>query len=838
MKEDAPARTVRTRAKKTEPNGDEDADDLVSEPVKKATRGRPAGTAASTSAPTSKPVKKTVTFAEPDKENVVPVTGARKTAVSKPVEVPAPGIRAKPIRKPAGTGRTTRTIATKKPSKNAQDKQPPMPLSPKKATQLPVSKDRDPDSEDELAMDRTPARPFHRSPVKPAVGTKRPTKTQVEDSDAEEESLALPPSEPTALLGSPVRRPPQSPFKNSMMSPAKRIDGLQLGRPAVQDGVQSTASPLKASLLQSPAKRPPVAMKSVDLAPNPHEQAISSPFRQSLFQSPAKRLFSPVKPARAPEEVAEARSPAPTPVLLCPPPATDEADAIGAEALDIAVEANDVEQGDATGPLESDFNGRMSTLLPREVDTASNEVPTRADESSQDEDCETVVLEDQDHSQAEALEADESIVVGEPESQAEDAEPGDVSTTPPDSPPKEALDMFELRQNDLLPFDTTYSESEDEPTRVMTPNTASPVKQMRGSTMRPRTSGFGFTPLARRFDEWQARSPQKTPTARQSVGAKQDTPGSRESMGTAFFEDEMSVRPDGTAGDSVSDAEPFSAGIPEIKDPVLEDISITDEDLELAAEANEMSVMSPEQVETMLNLDGNDDSISDASQEYGDENEFPGQTAQNGVSVPPVTPKRFIRREFHTVSKVPLKAADESTPPPQPSLRTRRHSISRLPVTRPTHNLSRSATVISYSPSPSKQIDTAFEEAMEEESLCERSESVPPPETPCKSGVWSHAGTPTRTPRPEDSTLLRGATVFVDVYTMEGADASAIFVELLTQMGAHCVTTWDWNPSDEDASSKIGITHVVYKDGGKQTMEKVRETGGVVQCVGVGWVLE
>jgi hypothetical protein len=73
---------------------------------------------------------------------------------------------------------------------------------------------------------------------------------------------------------------------------------------------------------------------------------------------------------------------------------------------------------------------------------------------------------------------------------------------------------------------------------------------------------------------------------------------------------------------------------------------------------------------------------------------------------------------------------------------------------------------------------------------------------------------------------------------MEGADASAIFVELLTQMGARCVKHWTWNPNDDDASAKIGITHVVYKDGGKRTMERVRETRGIVQCVGVGWVLE
>jgi hypothetical protein len=90
--------------------------------------------------------------------------------------------------------------------------------------------------------------------------------------------------------------------------------------------------------------------------------------------------------------------------------------------------------------------------------------------------------------------------------------------------------------------------------------------------------------------------------------------------------------------------------------------------------------------------------------------------------------------------------------------------------------------------------------------------------------------------------LLRGAVVFVDVHTTEGADASGIFVELLNQMGAKCVKTWHWNPSgslnSDSSSSKVGITHVVFKDGGKRTMEKVRETGGIVHCVGVSWVLE
>jgi hypothetical protein len=116
------------------------------------------------------------------------------------------------------------------------------------------------------------------------------------------------------------------------------------------------------------------------------------------------------------------------------------------------------------------------------------------------------------------------------------------------------------------------------------------------------------------------------------------------------------------------------------------------------------------------------------------------------------------------------------------------------------------------------------------------------PVTPQKSDIWSTIGTPARTPRRDlNPALLRGAVVFVDVHTSEGADASSIFVDLLTQMGARCVKTWAWNPnnsSESGADSRVGITHVVYKDGGKRTLEKVRESGGVVQCVGVSWVLE
>ncbi|KUI70437.1 hypothetical protein VM1G_06212 [Cytospora mali] len=837
-----PPKSTRTRAKRAKVDHDDDVDDLAPDSVKKPTRGRPAGSTASAKAPASKHAKKT-------------------TPTTKPTDTTTAGMRAKPIRKPAAAGRTTKSTATKKNTKEdtkETDDKAPMPLSPRKATQLSVTRDQDVDSEDELAMDRTPARPLHKNPMKPPVSMKPPVETKEETPPADEDTATLAPTEPTVFLGSPVRRPPPSPFKDAMKSPAKRIEGLQLGFSARKEPTQPGASPSKASLMQSPAKRCPVSIKPIDLGSSSrHDQSDASPFKQSLFQSPARRLFSPMKslklPEPHPEPETDAQSPAPAPALLCPPVqdvATEESqedEASDAETEpDMEDEVNDGEN--ATNSSIVGFNGQMSAVLHREPDTIPNPNTSLADHSIEEEDDGTVVLEDEYEQVTIIEDGGEPMTVDEPEPEsepeAENIAPGDVSTTPPNSPPQQALGYFGLRQQDQVSFDMSYSESMEEPSRVMTPKSVSPVKHMKGSVMKPRTSGFGFTPLAQRLDSWETRSPSKdevkavtsksgsSTTSGKAAATPQDSP-----MKNAFFEDEMASSPDAAANDSSNETE-----IPEIKDPICEDISLTDEDFELVAESNEMSVMSPEQVESMLNVDRNEESMSEDSQEYGDENEVPAADPHSGTPVPPVTPQRNNNRhrELHTVSKIPLKPADESTPPPQPSLKKRRHSISRIPEGRPTHGLTRSATVISYSPSHKRHVEPAFEEAVEEEDSRSRAGSVPPV-TPTKSETWSNAGSPTpaQTPRHEvDPALLRGAVVFVDVHTMEGADASAIFVELLTQMGARCVKHWTWNPNDEGASSKIGITHVVYKDGGKRTMERVRETGGIVQCVGVGWVLD
>jgi hypothetical protein len=202
-----------------------------------------------------------------------------------------------------------------------------------------------------------------------------------------------------------------------------------------------------------------------------------------------------------------------------------------------------------------------------------------------------------------------------------------------------------------------------------------------------------------------------------------------------------------------------------------------------------------------------------------------------------------------------------------PKKRSRSLSGGSSSVKKPTFAPSlipRSNTVVSLSPtryakSPGPDtpgqhsflVDDFGDSTLDGIEIDEDDENLPPP-TPC-AVTRSTSATQGRVPlKAVDSGPLQGAIVFVDVHTTEGADASGIFVELLTQMGARCVRQWNWNPRASIAGDeaepeniapgglarKVGITHVVYKDGGKRTLEKVRDAGGVVQCVGVGWVLE
>ncbi|KAK3694637.1 hypothetical protein B0T22DRAFT_397481 [Podospora appendiculata] len=896
-----PSKTIRaTRAKKT--NAEEETAGAAG-PAKKATRGRPP-TGAAPKQPLRSAMKKTVKFEEPEKENIAPsrpataASRAPKASASAPAPEPVSGLRARPMRRPATAGRalrgtkstatttttTTATTAKVKASAAGDKEDKPLPLSPKKVNQMATNKSPA-DSDDELG-EKTPVRQLMRNPIKPAGGHKKADHAAPAENNDEDD---LNPSEAasTLILGTPAKRPAASPWKNTIKSPAKRVEGV-LGMSVTQtrtDG-QPAQPPMKMSLLQSPAKRPPPGTRAPDLGLGGANgfQPGATPMKMSLFSSPAKRALSPAKGLFAPvqEEVQPDRSPAPKATILATPLPGEVTSGLRAQD---GTEDEEMSQDDGEAvpdsPTRLRFPGRLSAVLPRHADPELNNavlvLPEAGEEDRGQEVDPADVQDDEDEDDDEVETLGEPMALDEPV--VEDEHDNSTSTTLPTSPPKHLQAMFGLREKDLHPFTGADFDSEDEQSpqkgrlvgvfgaapATPSPATSSATPRTRNTAGRTRSSGrsatkrvrvddrIGFTPLADQLSSWTAGpsplktgispdSPTPSPLGRMSA-APEPAP-----MQTTFFEDEMLVRP-GTAETEVeSSPEAEMADAPadgmeeNSESPVLEDIPFTEEDVALAAEANEMSLMEPDQVEELVHNSSLDDSVSEASQEYGDENDIPidptlmPADGAEEIGVPLVTPQRHVRREFHTVSKVPLKPAAEDSP--QSKMKKRSHSISRLPVQRPTQGTIRSASVISYS--PMKQQDEPEPEENDEDQ-----ESTPV--TPQKSEVtWSTMGTPARTPRRDmDPALLRGAVVFVDVYTTEGADASGIFIELLGQMGARCVKSWPWNPTSpnstpakDGAAAKVGITHVVYKDGGKRTLEKVRQSGGVVQCVGVSWVLD
>ena len=111
--------------------------------------------------------------------------------------------------------------------------------------------------------------------------------------------------------------------------------------------------------------------------------------------------------------------------------------------------------------------------------------------------------------------------------------------------------------------------------------------------------------------------------------------------------------------------------------------------------------------------------------------------------------------------------------------------------------------------------------------------------TPC-SPVGSPADSGVRRKRRSSGLIpptgvLAGAVIYLDVHTTDGADASSCFCDMLKNLGARVLKNWAWNPSS--ASDKIGITHVIFKEGSPRTLQKVKQAKGIVRCVGLSWVM-
>ena len=867
MPETSKTRGRPKKALKTEPAVPE-AHEEKTKPiqVKRATRGRPAtNTTKMTTAPATVPAaaaqKKMVKFQqEPDKENVPIETGGPKKSAMKPT-----GLRAKPVRKPAAARATTRGRKAAMPTVQESqeiDKKDILPLSPKKVNQ--VAKSDPIISEDELASEKTPVRALSKSPAKQFTS---PIKGFGSVSKLNFKPVIVPssPSEPTSssILASPARRPPASAFKDALKSSPRKV---QLGDTIAQPVLLSSRSPTKTPLLQDspkrgylgdnmtqpillPSKSPfktsllqesPKRVKFEDKTTQPILSPSKSPFKASLLQYSARR------PTASPTKSSEVGSPTKSGII---------APVFNAAIISRKSSPSKAPSLSSEKVISSPFQTARSLEQRVKIHTITDEerkVDTEGDNS--------LVLHYESPSKEAATEVESPLRTSAAVFEA--PTPGDtiniinssetfnhrdekiersklVETPTVFKGPAFSLNSAALRRV------STESGSEDE---LASPEKDYGVTPLRGhgvsaqdyatpAVIDGQDSGsspdqLSLTPLVDQLSSWGASSPNKqnaTNRPRQTRGmfslggatmiAAAEPTISYVPTGSpaksSFFEDEMVMR----------------NGEEDVEDNSFVEMDVENEQNTAALQVSQES---------------------QASEEYGDENALPSDAeilrAEQDLTLTCTPAKVFTPakkisrepREIHTVSKVPLRASAEDSP----LITTRQRSRS---FGGPLSVFHQDGCEQSEVPDDARNENLALDHPA---TTVLAAASIP--RTP-GSVMRLDAETPQRTTRkvvvPD---VLQGAVVFVDVHTSEGADASGIFVDLLTQMGARCVKQWSWNPRVSMGSAlnndtpqaaspdttKVGITHVVYKDGGKRTLEKVRSSNGVVLCVGVGWVLE
>lgn len=872
---------------------EESTEDVKTAPPARATRGRTATNALAkpmttrTRAAAAAP-KKRVKFdngAGQDKENQPLIADNQK----KP-EAKATGLRAKPLRKPAGVKGGARATKVPKEEAKADDdfaKPSVLPLSPKKVTQ--VAKTPSVGSEDELARDKTPVRPLTKSPSKIPMSVTRDADTTIARLGFAPTDAPQSPTKSTSpgRLATSPRKPPPSPFKDAMKESPRKVDigsriaPLKFDAPSsptksplkespklfnlvdssTKPVLQWAKTPLKSSLMKSPARRPGSAMKTSSLFPSikastgvPTVDATTALERVNTSKLPSLSTecaaSSPLRAARTPGQqfkvhnsskeqnaIAQVKNPSPSPFKELINPKTDEklelevsetlSDATGSPQA-TAKEASLTKSSEAKDDLKDE---------PSYVDLGEHFIqPAKQDETDIYQDVEIDL-----HRMSGNQKSGESIPTPTgPETCT--ARPAFVLASPmlvsrmDDSESEDELASPE-KQVSVPPLKSFGISTKD----FGTPSAVPSGEAIRSSTRVYRTSramkrdSVAMTPLAVQLSSWLAASPEKKAGAeggskrgifsplRPVVPARNQSSPAAISVGSpakqSFFEDEMVIR----------DADEAASDLEEGSTDELQETS-NDEFLGVAAD-----------VQTGLD--------SQASEVYGDENAVPddqifvGQNMQDHTLT--CTPARVFGenpREIHTVSKVPLRPAADDTPLMVPRKRSKSLTAPLSEICLPEVLSIGHDSILS----PILQ-DTNLAMSM----LPGDVDALDTPETPT-AGPRPAASTPGRSIRKGGySNVLKGAVVHVDVHTTEGADASGIFVDLLTQMGARSVKQWHWNPQASETSprtnaspevgttgSKVGITHVVYKDGGKRTLEKVREAKGAVLCVGVGWVLE
>lgn len=386
----------------------------------------------------------------------------------------------------------------------------------------------------------------------------------------------------------------------------------------------------------------------------------------------------------------------------------------------------------------------------------------------------------------------------------------------------------------------------------------------------------GFSPLTQQFSEWKAATPEGSHPRRPrrgifSLGDKPRRPSSRLSAGSAVSRQSIPRQSLASRKSLAEVEEPETQMEPETLE---DDFAKTHEaQPEIFTDPEPGSESEPEaqpeipsaDVPVSHSIPAQDASptrsIASVQGEFDDEKENQVAPSSPAVEPAPATPMKTIEppQTFHTVSKVPLKPEGHISPLKMPLKRAR--SLSNASPTRASPRL-RASFLLSqedesdaptFSPRKSPRMDQSPTRRPQRRSSIHSPRSVERRQSQSQSQnkltkLPSRSPSPTKSPRKSIATsqALQGAVVYVDVHTTEGEDASGIFVELLQQMGARCVKNWSWNPrasfvpeqGTDPKDGKIGISHVVYKDGGVRTLEKVRSARGLVKCVGVGWVLD
>ncbi|KAJ5708367.1 hypothetical protein N7488_008168 [Penicillium malachiteum] len=448
------------------------------------------------------------------------------------------------------------------------------------------------------------------------------------------------------------------------------------------------------------------------------------------------------------------------------------------------------------------------------------------------------------------------------------------SLTPTPSTDKATMAMMDSAQSHNRLFDIQNTEERfgavDSPMETTQTDIPTPtMRRLSGTpgTRNRRGSGFnvklGFTPLASQLGQWDANTPTRERPLRPRRRGIFSLVGPLERPAETHIPDEGDVSYPDLSRTSLANTPHLFCELP--LHPYGDDKAMTPasgskyssahNDYDMTSSPSRSDIFEDLQpvLPAHLNL-----RASLPHQSTADEEEDSSSEDKENLPAPtplPATPMKAAPehlRTVHTVSKVPLKGEGEISPLKMP--RKRGHSLSNQSPTRSSSRLRNSILLprTDSAPALSPQADGQSPRSPSPKRRCSaarrssvRMTSMPPPKSPAVAS--SPGKTPRRNPSPKKQ-ALRGAVVYVDVHTTEGEDASGIFIELLQQMGARCFKSWSWNPrasmspvdgvDPAHTIGKVGITHVVYKDGGLRTLEKVKSAAGFVKCVGVGWVLD